>query len=324
MNEDRCIVGIDLGGTRFRVALADQNGKILFRKSWLTNSVDGKDSVLSRILEAVRETLDEHGGNRSPIGIGIGVPGPVDPWSGVVYSPPNLPGWGEVPVKTFMEMQLNLPVYVGNDANLAALGEFTFGAGVGVKDMVYITVSTGIGGGIVAGGKLLLGVRGLAGEIGHMTIDKNGPTCPCGNTGCLEVLASGTAIARIARQRLITEDNTILASLFAQAPENITAEAVVAAARQKDAMALQILGKAAEYLGIGVVNVVHIFNPSLVVIGGGVSNAGPLIFEPVIRMVKERVMPRLQEGLAIVPSTLGDDAGLLGAIALVTSSINPG
>lgn len=314
------IIGVDLGGTRYRVAIADTDGIMVSKKSFPTDADKGKDSVISRIVGSVREVSKNYP-TENLFAVGIGVPGPVEPWSGIVYSPPNLPGWGEVPIKEHFQNQLKLPVYVGNDANLAALGEHRFGAGAGVSDMVYITVSTGIGGGVIANGKLLLGTHGLAGEIGHMTIDRNGPRCPCGNIGCLEALASGTSIARIARERLESGEQSLIIDLIGQDLEKVTGEVVVEAARKNDRLAMDVMETAAENLGIGVVNVVHIFNPALVIIGGGVSNAEDLIFQPVIRIVRERVMSRLQEGLAIVPAALGDDAGLFGAIAL---AMDPG
>jgi glucokinase len=241
------------------------------------------------------------------------VPGPVNPWTGVIASAPNLPGWRDVPFKEIVEAALGLPAHVGNDANLAALGEHSYGAGRGDDDMIYLTVSTGIGGGIIADGRLVLGTAGLAGEPGHMTILPDGPPCNCGNTGCLEVLASGTAIGREARRRLAAGEASALAG---QPIETVDAEDVVRAARAGDRLAAEVFGEAMGYLGVGVANLVHLFNPRAIIIGGGVSNAGDLLFHPVREAVRRRCMAAFRQDIRIIRAKLGDDVGLLGAAAL--------
>lgn len=276
------------------------------------------------------------------MGIGVGAPGPLDSRTGIVFSPPNLKGWRNVPLRQLLYDEFNLPVYLGNDANLAGLGEHVYGAGRGVPDMVYVTVSTGIGGGVIIGGRVLEGVSGTAGEIGHMTIDIHGPRCNCGNTGCLEVLASGTAIARRAAE--VIEEGLgegILAVAREQAaqrnpltdlagssrlspkaetaplpePIQVDAAVVVEAARRGDQVAAGIMRRAAENVGVGMVNIIHLFNPALIVIGGGVSKAGPLLFEPVERIVRERAMEVPRRAVRIVRAELGENVGLLGAAA---------
>ena len=312
------ILALDLGGTRFRLALVDQTGRFLKRFSALTHAIEGRERVLQRMKEAMKEIVSGVGWE-TVRGMGIAAPGPLDPVSGVLLTPPNLPGWENTPLKSLFEEELHLPVFVGNDANLAALGEYRYGAAKGVDDFIYITVSTGIGGGIISGGRLLLGTKGLAGEIGHMSIDVHGPQCNCGNTGCWETMASGSAIARTAVERIKGGQKSAITNLVDGELEKVTAETVEQAARAGDTLAQEVMAEGGTFIGVGLVNLVHIFNPRLIVIGGGVSNAGDLIFEPARRTVAQRAMPPFRE-VEIIPAALGDDAGLLGAIALVLDS----
>jgi glucokinase len=200
-----------------------------------------------------------------------------------------------------------------NDASAAALGEHRLGAGRGTTNLIYITVSTGIGGGIIIDGKLYLGTSGSAGEIGHMTIDVNGPECYCGNFGCLEVMASGTAIAREAIRRIKDGGSSTLSDMVAAKIENITAKEVGLAAQNGDRLASEVILKAATYLGTGMVNVVHIFNPEIIVIGGSVSKMGDLLLAPVRKMVAETAFGLVAQAVRIVPAQLGDDVGVVGA-----------
>ncbi len=312
------IVGIDLGGTNFRVCLADGAGNLLRRGSWPTHAEQGTAAVLGRLQSAVREIVAGEGLARVA-GVGMGAPGPLDPRRGIIIHAPNLPGWVNVPLRDHMQAGLAVPVYVGNDANLAALGEHYFGAGRGCAHLVYITVSTGIGGGVISDGRLLLGARGLAAELGHMVIVAHGPRCSCGNFGCLEAVASGTAIAREARLRLQDGAPTAIRELVNDDLEQVSAAIVERAARRGDELALGLLREAGTYLGIGVVNALHLFDPEVVIIGGGVSRAGDLIFQPMLETVRARAMAGYRERINVVPAALGDDAGLLGAVALVLS-----
>lgn len=304
------VLAVDMGGTRFRVALVDDTGRLSYRKSYLTYASQGREAVLRRISQAALSAMGHHP-REQLLAVGFAAPGPLDPRSGVLLTPPNLPGWRDVPLKSLLEAELGLPVYVGNDANLAALGEHCFGAGREMDNLIYLTVSTGIGGGIIADGRLLLGYEGLAGEPGHMSIAPE-PRCKCGNYGCLEVLSSGTAIARVARERIEAGE----ASSIAQYAGEITAEAVNRAARAGDPLARSVLFRAATYLGIGIVNLVHLFNPQAIIIGGGVSQAGELLFDPVRAAIDERAMPDYRK-VQVLRAALGDDVGLYGAAALV-------
>jgi glucokinase len=339
------MIGVDLGGTQVRAALV-QDGKLLSRIGYLTQDEDGFEAVLQRIKDAIRRAAQEGGVPlERVIGIGLGAPGPLDSRTGILFAPPNLRGWHNVPLRRLLYDEFSLPVYLGNDANLAGLGEHIYGAGRGVPDMIYMTVSTGIGGGVIIGGHVLEGVSGTAGEVGHMTIDVHGPLCNCGNTGCLEVLASGTAIARraaevieeglgdtmlaVARELAAKKKNPMVdqggrgsfSPKAATAPLSqeveVDAATVVEAARRGDSVAAGIMRRAAENVGVGVVNLIHLFNPALIVIGGGVSKAGPLLFEPIERIVRERAMEVPRQAVRIVRAELGENVGLLGAAANV-------
>lgn len=307
-------VGVDLGGTHVRAALVDQDGTLLRRKAARTRRDAGVMGVIEQIGELVNEVAREA---TSVSGVGVAVPGPVDHATGVVRFAPNLPEWRDVPVQELLQERFACPVYVGNDANLAALAEHRFGAGRGTRHMVYITVSTGVGGGIIVDGRLLLGRSGYAGEIGHHVVKEDGPRCHCGNVGCLEALASGTAIAREARIAVVSGEPTVLAEWCEGDVWRVDAAMVARAAQAGDEVAARILTQAGHYLGVGILNVLHIFNPERVVLGGGVLQAGEWITRPMWEVLRARVHPGyLQEG-DIVPAALGDDVGLLGAAALV-------
>jgi len=308
------ILVLDLGGTQFRIALANDEGELLRRYAEPLDAPDKPEQTIGQMKNAIKEMLS--GIDLELLrGMGVAVAGLVKPTDGVLLTSPNLLDWYNTPMKDIWEQELHLPVWVCNDADLAALGEHRFGAGRGIDDLIYITVSTGIGGGVITGGKLLLGASGFAAEVGHMTIDLNGPGCSCGNVGCLEMLASGTAIARFAVEKISRGELSTITDLVTGDLGKVTAETVAEAARSGDLVAREVMHTAGANLGIGVVNLVHIFNPELVIIGGGCSKAGDLIFEPVRQVVDERTMPDIS--VRIVPTALGDAPGLLGAVALV-------
>ena len=309
------LVGADLGGTQIRACLADVQGKILREAHQPTLAQEGLQPVLGRIKRTLHQVMDSV--SRDDVqGIGMGSPGPLDPVTGVVVEAANLPGWKNVPLRDILMDEFHLPVWVNNDANVAALAEHRFGAGRGYSDVVYLTISTGIGGGFICGGKLLLGVHGYAGEPGHITLEPNGPRCNCGNIGCLEALAAGPAIARRATELLRSGQPSSLVTLL-EANHELTAEMVGKAAQQGDAVALQAVQRASYYLGIGVLNLIHLFDPAVVILGGGVSKLGALLFGPVQELVRERGITAQQRETPIVPAELGDQVGLLGGVALV-------
>jgi len=310
----RVVVGIDIGGTKTLSAVVDAQGRVLARRRIDTPQRGPTDFV--QVLARELSTLLGLAGLRKEdlLGLGVGAPGPLDPETGVVFEPPNLTGWRDVPLGTMLFDATGVPTFVENDANAAALGEAWVGAGVGVRDQIYITVSTGIGGGLIFNGELYHGVSGTAGEIGHMTVEPDGPVCTCGRPGHLEGLASGHAIARMAEEAVRAGRQTRLAAL----PSGALDAAVVAqAALDGDAVAREIYTRAGHHIGIAVASLVNVLNPAMVVFGGGVSKVGDLLFDTVRRVVRERAFERPAEAAKIVPAALGDDVGVIGAAAVV-------
>ncbi|MDR7419289.1 MAG: ROK family protein [Armatimonadota bacterium] len=306
-------LGVDLGGTKILTALVNGRGQVL-QRARIATPAGGPEDVVAAIVATVHDvTHQAHLEAGAVRGIGVGAPGPMDPETGVVFEPPNLPGWRDVPLGAMLTVRLGMPAFVENDANAAALGERWAGAGAGIDDLIYMTVSTGIGGGLILNGDLYHGVSGTAGEVGHMVIDPRGPRCPCGRTGCLEAIASGTSIARDAREAVRAGRPTALAAL---APGDLDAAAVARAAHDGDPVAREIYARAASALGTGIANLVNLLNPAMVIIGGGVARAGDLIFAPVRRIVRQEVFERPGAAVQIVPALLGDDVGAVGAAAV--------
>lgn len=310
-------LAVDIGGTKILTALVAASGTVRARHRAETPA-RGVEPVLEAIAAGVRAVREETGVAADDIvAVSVGAPGPLDPRTGVVFEPPNIAAWYNVPLADLLAPRVGMPVVVENDANAAALGEWWVGAGAGASDLIYLTVSTGIGGGIIIDDRLVHGVSGTAGEVGHMTIDVSGPPCRCGrSTGCLEALASGTAIARMAREAVSAGRRTVLLELAGGDPGAIDAQHVEAAARAGDAVAAEIFERAATYLGVGVANLLNLLNPARVVIGGGVSKAGALLFEPVRRVARSRAFERPGRDAEIVPAALGDDVGVIGAAAV--------
>lgn len=309
----RCAIGVDLGGTKVLTAVVRDDGSVLARDRVPTPQ-EGPDSVVAAVAGTVERVLAEGRLSvRDLVGVGVGVPGPLNPDTGMVFAPPNLKGWHDVPFGELLTGRLGARTFLENDADAAAVGEWRFGAGRGVDDLVYITVSTGIGGGIIIRGELLTGVSGTAGEIGHMTIDVNGPRCICGNTGCLEVLAAGPAIARMAQDAVRSGQPTTLLARAGGSMEDITARVVAASAAAGDAVAARVFNRAATYIGVGVANLLNLLNPAMVILGGGVSKAGDLLLDPVRATARERAFERPARDARIVLAQLGDDVGAIGA-----------
>ena len=313
----KLVIGVDLGGTQIRALVTDLSGKELGRSAILTQAAEGVEAVIARILDTIRAALAELPWS-SVQGIAIGVPGPTDPWEGVVLQAPNLPGWRNIPLRQIISDKLGVPTQLGNDANLAALGEHIYGVGQGTDNLVYMTISTGIGGGIIADGRLLLGARGLTGEIGHQTLEPDGPLCGCGNHGCLEALAAGPAIGRMGREAVACGRGGRLLALAQGSPEAIDAKVVARAAQEGDPAAAEIIRRAATYVGIGLANVCNILNPAMIILGGGVTHIGPLLFDTIRETIALRAMPPVRD-VRVVPADLGDDVVLLGAIALIAT-----
>jgi len=316
--EQKFILGVDLGGTKIAAALATTQGEIVARGRSPTLAQDGPDAIIESICATINEVLSAKALEPSRLlGIGIAAAGIIDSANGKVIFSPNLPGWHEIPLRDAIEQQFGVPAYLGNDANLAALGEWHFGVGEKVANLIYVTVSTGIGGGIIADGKLYTGACGTAGEIGHMTIDVNGPRCRCGNIGCWEALASGTALAREAVMRTTEGARTSIIELVGGDVSKIDAKIVGLAARQGDELAQELVSHLGYYFGVGLANLVNIFNPELILIGGGVAKIGDLLLQPAIKVVKERAFSTSANAVEIKPAILGDDSGIMGAAAFV-------
>ncbi|GAC1398726.1 MAG: ROK family protein [Chloroflexota bacterium] len=309
---------VDLGGTHVRVALAHSEGSLAHRHHEKTDHQTSARGVIDQIARMGKQCLDEAGSDWKAVKRSIvASPGPLNPNTGVVYAPPNMPGWGEVRLGDDLEKCTGAPVVVVNDANAGALGEYYFGAGRGCRNLVYLTVSTGIGGGVVVDGRLLEGSLGTAGEIGHMTVDFHGPPCNCGSVGCLEAIASGTSIARrFAKGIEQGKQSVVTGRLSGRQP---TAADVAEAAAEGDAYALEVFTESAEALGFGIVSCIHIFNPDVVVLGGGVTASGSLLFSIVNAIVQRHALPIPRGVVRILPAELGDDVGLMGAAAVAWS-----
>lgn len=307
----RYVVGVDFGGTHLRAALINEGGEVVHREKRKTEAWLGPAAVIARIADAVRDVMTAVA-TEEVVGVGVIAPGPSNPYTGVVLKAPNLDGWELIALESALEQHLGKEVWLGNDANLAALAEHRYGAGRGYAHLIYVTVSTGIGGGVIINNQMLLGAQGLAAEIGHMQIIPDGPLCGCGNRGCVESVASGPNIARIARERIAHGEASALSALG----EKISTEHIVKAAQAGDALAIDVLADAGAYVGMAIANLVHIFNPQRIIIGGGVSNAGAFLFDPIRKAAKQRTMPVYHGTFDIVPAALGDDVGLLGAAAL--------
>jgi len=306
-------IAVDLGGTQIRAARYSADLQMEARVALSTQARSGLDHVLARISHAIRQVWPSEG---VEVAIGIGAPGPIDYRNAILRMAPNLPGWVNVPLGRLLSEQFQVPTYLGNDADLAALAEHRFGAGLGYSDLVYMTISTGIGGGLIFNNRLFTGGNGMGGEVGHMSIDANGPRCSCGNSGCLELFASGTAIARWIRERSAAGEPTLVTRLVKGDLSRITAKEVNEAAQQGDPLAIRAFETAGTYLGAAIVGLMYLVNPSLFVLGGSVTLAGDLLFGPVLRTVAERAPEAYRQTTRIVPATLGGDVGLWGALAL--------
>ncbi|MFC1979508.1 ROK family protein [Chloroflexota bacterium] len=316
MEQGLTVLAIDLGGTKVRTAIISYKGEIIVEEYCPTLADEGPEPVMGRILSGIDRVLSSGNVNSTQLhSISIAAAGAIDSRKGLITVSPNLPGWCDVPIRDIVKSKYEVNTFLVNDASAAALGEHRFGAGKGVNNLIYLTVSTGIGGGIIIDGKLYTGPSGSAGEIGHMIIDVHGPECNCGKSGCLEAMASGTAVAREAIRRIREGEKSSLVGIVEGKIDNITAEKVSIAAQNGDSLASEVISEAATYLGIGMVNVVNIFNPEMIIVGGGMSKMGDLLLGPARQVVKEMAFKLPAQVVRIVPAQLGDKNGLLGAAA---------
>jgi len=313
-------IGIDLGGTWTKVGLSDSSGCLLARHEVLTEGYRGPGYIVGEISKKLLALVEEKEiSGSSLLGVGVGSPGPLDIDSGTILKTPNL-GWEDVPLRDILSGAVGLQVALDNDANAAALGEWWKGAGAGSRSLVCFTLGTGVGGGIVIDGEIWHGSGGVAGELGHMTIEVNGRRCNCGNSGCLEAYASATAISERAREGLKGCDSGLSRAVGGDL-DKITSEIVYRQAVEGDPFCRRVIADTAVYLAVGIANMLNILNPEVVVIGGGVTQAGRLLFDPLLEEVGKRAFPSALRGTSIVPAGLGNDAGMVGAVGLIKKEV---
>lgn len=312
INPKRGIVaGVDMGATHASIAIADFSAKIIDEISIPIQIKDGPEKCIPQIKSALNQLLERNGLQISEImAVGVGVPGPVIKDAGMVMSPPIMPGWDRFPIRQTLEETWGCPVSLNNDAELGALGEWAYGAGRGEKNLAYIKVGSGIGAGLIINQQIYGGTTGSAGEIGHITIDENGPLCTCGNHGCMEAFAGGNAIAQQARKLVESGKRTILSSI---PPEAITARDVAECASRGDLPAQEILMRAGTFIGIAIAGLINIFNPGAVIIGGGVAQVGDLLTNSIRQAARERSLLALEQSVRISTAMLGQRSSLIGA-----------
>jgi len=313
---DDLILGIDLGGSKILTAVVNSRGEMLSSDEGITPATEGREAVIQSIVESSHRVLKQANVAISEIcAIGIGAAGISNPETGILFTSPHLPGWRDVSLRDIIQEKLGKKTFLTNDANAAALGEFYFGAARGARNFIYITLSTGIGGGIVIDGKIYSGAIGAAGEVGHMTIDDDGPICNCGNRGCWETLASGTALAREARQRIKEGARTSILEYAEGDVEKVTAQVIHSAAEHGDSLARELIARTGYYVGVGLANLINIFNPELIVIGGGLSNIGDMLLKPAFKTAGERAYKEAFQAVRFASAELGRNSGVLGAAA---------
>ncbi len=312
------VAGVDIGATSIDLGIADFSGKLLARYSEPSYVKDGPIIILGRVCTLLEKLLQEHSLAADKLnGIGIGVPGPVDYTMGTLVSPPIMPGWDRFPIiQTIQQWFPTQSVVVDNDVNVMALGEIYQGAGKGVENLIFVKIGTGIGAGIICEGQIYRGSSGCAGDIGHISVDKNGPICHCGNRGCLEALAAGPAIVDRSVQAALVGKSAILLNYYEKKNHILTPEDVGNASREGDTLAIEVIRQSGQYIGDVLAGLVNFFNPDKIVLGGGVSNLGNLLLSSVREAVLHRSLPLATRDLLIVFSEIGADAGVTGAINL--------
>jgi glucokinase-like ROK family protein len=307
-------VGLDIGATHMLVVVANLNADVLVNLEEPFSIGVGPDRGLAQAVQMVEAALDKAAVPRDRvIGVGVSVPGPVDHVAGVVVSPPIMPGWDRVPIRDRLRQTLSLPVYLDNDANLGALGEYAYGAGKNMPNLAYIKAATGIGCGLIVNGGIYRGQRGYAGEIGHLTIDENGPPCRCGSFGCLESMASAQAVVGRAEAAVQAGQNTVLRKQQGR----LTLAYIAQAAQEGDALSRQLLEEAGRHIGVALAGLINLLNPGLVVVGVGNDRVSDLLLEPLQRTVEARTMNGAAADARIVPAQLGHQSVAIGAVALV-------
>ena len=310
--EKKWYVGVDIGGTTIKMAFVSSEGKIVTKWEIPTNKIDGGKHITSEIAHAIDEKCTELGEKRDVlVSIGLGAPGFINMETGFIYQAVNI-GWKDFALKEQLEAKTGLPVQVDNDANIAALGEMWTGAGDNAKNLLCVTLGTGVGGGVITNGQILHGVNGMAGEIGHYTsVPDGGAACNCGKTGCLETIASATGIARLAMEKLGDYPESVLIATYDKSAA-ITSKDVFEAAETGDKLANQVIEEVSFHLGLALANLAIALNPEKIVLGGGVSKAGQLLLAPLEKQFKRFALARVAEGCEFKVATLGNDAGVIG------------
>lgn len=309
-------IGIDIGGTNVKIAIVDSKGKIAFSESASTRAEMGYEFTIRNIINLIKDSLTKSEVSIKQVGsIGVGCPGQIDSVNGIVRALPNIPGWINVPLAKILKDEFSLPVKIDNDVRVATLGEYKFGAGKGYDNLICITVGTGIGSGIIIDGRLVRGAGLAAGEIGHVIVQEhNGEICGCGGNGCVEAVASGPAIVKQAELYLMTGKSTKFKEIAAGSP--ITPEIVAEAALQGDSVALRIFEKTGYWIGIALSSVINFLNPEVIIVGGGVAQAGDLLLDPIRETINKRAMKFAASTVKIIPAQLGNSAGVVGASLL--------
>lgn len=311
------VIAVDIGGTNLRVAIVDRNGKIIEKKQTPTEVSGGATVVIQQVIGLIYDVLKKSKVSFCQvIGIGIGCPGPLDTKTGVIIDTPNL-GWKNVALKDTIEQEFQIPVYVDNDGNLAALGESWLGAGRDVNYLVCLTLGTGIGGGIVINGEIFHGATDAAGELGHIIVEPYGLRCGCGNYGCMEAYASGVGITKRTIQAIKEGAPTIITDMVQKQLDKITPMIVYQASMKGDELAKYILRETGRYLGIGIISIVNMLNPQLVVIGGKIAQMGDLLLNYIKDEVSKRAYLTPCKQFSILSAQLGDDAGIIGAAKMI-------
>ena len=328
------VVGIDIGGTNQSIAVAHLNGEVVAMQRRLLAPGDRAEDVVRGVLQLIDASLEgvrqpappaaapAHPGAGKLLRIGVGFGGPVDVKRGTVLTSHHVAGWEGYALRETLERHLDAPAVIDNDANAAAFGEGLFGAGRGHRNILYVNVGTGIGAGAILNGNLYHGQHGMAGEIGHVTVLPDGPPCPCGKRGCLEALTSGSAIGRRAREAAAAEPGMAgrLSALAGGSAADIASPHVFAAALEGDPLALRLVEETAGYLGMALGNAANVLDPSIIIIGGGVGEAGEVLFAPLRAAVRRHLLPSMPV-LDVVPAALGYDAGIAGALALALDGV---
>jgi glucokinase len=320
---ERWLVGVDLGGTTTKIAFLSNYGELLHKWEIPTDKSDNGKNIIVDIAKAIDRKLEELNQTKEKlVGIGMGAPGPVDMAKGIIYEAVNL-GWDKnTPLKDLLEVETGLPAVIDNDANCAALGEMWKGAGDGAKDLVCVTLGTGVGGGVITNGDIVHGVRGAGGEIGHITVvAQGGFQCNCGKTGCLETVASATGVVRLANERLDSSDIPSSLRDIRNEYHEINAKDVFDAAGSNDELAQSVVDQLAFYLGMALANLGNVLNPEKIVLGGGVSKAGEILLKPVLNDFQQFSFPTVRTSTRLSIATLGNDAGVIGAAWLVKNKI---